>query len=121
MTACAVAVCVLALAADTWSPFDSELRIVPGQRCEAEIHIRNNPLDMTPEATGELELNGLAVVVEFARDVGDETAGPQVGNFAQVPDRYTAVVPDGCIAFPESVTLWENEAGLIEVCEWQGA
>lgn len=123
MTApCTIAtVCALTMAASTWSPSDSELEIMSGARCEAEIHISNNPMDMTGEATGELELARLSVVVQFDRDVGDEDAGPMLSGMGHVPDRYTAIVPDGYIARPESITLWEGESGLIEVCEWSGA
>jgi hypothetical protein len=102
------AVCTLILAASTWSPSDSELQIVPGARCAAEVHILNRWNDNPVEADGAVTLGPLAVGIHAFIGKG------------YAADTFTAFPPDGYVAIPESVTLEEGRAGVIEICEFVG-
>jgi hypothetical protein len=109
MTCAAVTVCALVLAGTTWSPDQSQVQIIAGVRCAAEVHILNRWNDNPIEADGAVTLGPLAVGIHAFIGQG------------YAPDTFTAFPPDGYVAIPESVTLEEGRAGVIEICEFQGA
>lgn len=94
---------------DRWSPGDSQLQIVPGGNCAAEVLIWNHDHDSERSIEGDLTLGGLTVRMKF--DLNVAVAGG---------DRYTAYPPDGFIAVPEWIELMEEYEGSILICAKEG-
>lgn len=99
---------VMAFAQDShrWTP-DTFIRIQPTIQpgAIAEVVFQNHEIHQLQREDFTLSLDGLTVSVVFEM------------NVAGADDRYTVIPPEGFIAWPESLTVPENGAGVIYVVE----